>query len=199
MVTSIILGNGHAPGGATTNYPCSSIAPRQEGAPRTENYISHMVADNNEHCARLERELASYQAITRRLDAYTQQLETEARELRCEAGLGQAILDALPDPMLVTDMNGRVLRRNRTAAWLFALPEEAAACATAISCQKCFGEECPLRHDLAPGERQVQITGPDGVRYTFALSAVPLPAERVLLLHFRDMTELAALWDKDGS
>jgi len=37
------------------------------------------------------------------------------------------------------------------------------------------------------------------VRYTFALSAVPLPAERVLLLHFRDMTELAALWDKDGS
>ncbi|MHB0938567.1 MAG: PAS domain-containing protein [Armatimonadota bacterium] len=157
-----------------------------------------MVADNNEHCARLEGELASYQAITRRLDAYTQQLETEARELRREAGLGQAILDALPDPILVTDQAGRMLRRNKAAAWLFSLPQETeSACATAISCLRCFGEECPLRHDLAPGERQLQITGPDGVLYTFALSAVPLP-EGVLLLHYRDMTELAAVLDEES-
>jgi len=159
-----------------------------------------MVEDNNEHCARLERELASYQAITRRLDAYTQQLETETQELRRDGLLKQAILDALPDPIVVTDQSGRVLRRNHAAAWLFSLPPEteAAACATAISCQRCFGEDCPLRHDLVRGERQLQITGPDGVLYTFALSTVPLP-EHFLLLHYQDITELATLLDKEGS
>lgn len=156
-----------------------------------------MGADNHEHCARLERELASYQAITRRLDAYTQQLETEARELRRERTLGQAILDALPDPILVTDSNGRLLRQNRAAAWLFPLPEAEAACATAITCTKCFGEDCPLRHGFTRGERPVQITDPDGVRYTFTLSAIPLP-EGVLLLHYRDMTELAAMLEKEN-
>jgi hypothetical protein len=42
----------------------------------------------------------------------------------------------------------------------------------------------------------LQITGPDGVRYTFALAAIPLPAESFLLLHYRDITELTALLDK---
>jgi PAS domain-containing protein len=158
----------------------------------------------DENCARLERELASYQAIVRRLDAYTQQLETETRELRRERALGYAILAAMPDPIVVIDRNGLICRRNKAAAWLFSLsPEtESAACATALSCPRCFGEDCPLRRDLAPAERQVLINGPDGVRHAFALSALPLTAggqdDQFLLLHYRDITELSALLEKES-
>jgi PAS domain-containing protein len=159
-----------------------------------------MTVDHDANRARLEREVASYQVIVRRLDAYTRQLEAESRRLQGERALGQAIIDHLPDPTLVVDRNGRLIRQNQAATWLFSLPPEteATACATALCCPRCFGEDCPLRHDLAPRERQVRITGPDGMPYAFSLQAIPLD-DRFLLLHFRDMTELAALLDEEVS
>jgi len=160
----------------------------------------------DENCERLAREVASYQAIMRRLDAYTQQLETEARDLQHEQTLGQTILDVLPDPILALDCNGRIVRWNSAATRLFSLPAGAvpvpAVCATALPCPRCFGEGCPLRRDLAPAERQVRITGPDGMPCAFALSAIPLPvagsAEQILLLYYRDITELSAQLDKEN-
>jgi PAS domain-containing protein len=151
---------------------------------------------------RLEREVASYQVITHRLDLYTQELEQQLRQVRQERELGQAILDAVPDPVLAVDGNGHILRCNARARRLFNLPEQPIIdCLPAVRCHRCFGDACPLQAgSTIAHERQVEITGPDGTHHIFAITAMPLPgAVAQYLFFFRDITEYLTCADQKSS
>ncbi len=159
------------------------------------------VQDEQASTRTLARELAAYQAITRRLDAYTQELEGEVRQARTSLHLVQAVIDVLPDPLLVVAQSCRIVQMNRAAAALFNLsPDQVgrAQCLAALKCFRCFGDRCPLRPGAAAHARQLQLAGPDGDTCTYSVTATRLPGagDGVVLL-FRDITELVALIDRE--
>lgn len=147
----------------------------------------------------LERELASYQAITRRLDAYALELEGEMRQARTSLHLAQAVIDILPDPLLVVERSCRIVQLNQAAAELFGFTSAVlgrAQCPSALKCYRCFGESCPLKPGARLGERQMQLAGPEGETCTYSISATPLPGnDACVVLLFRDITEMVALID----
>lgn len=141
---------------------------------------------------RLRREVASYRAITCRLDDYTRRTEEALRQSRAQIGILQALIDVLPDPLLLVDRACRIHRANPAAVALFSLPasgDELPLCSSVIPCDCCLRARCAVSGH-AGEERQVQRTAPDGTARTYLVASLPLSDEQCALL-FRDITPLA--------
>ncbi len=146
----------------------------------------------NSDIERLQREVASYRAITRRLDDYTRRAEEALQQFRAQIDILQALIDVLPDPLLLVDRTGRIHRANPAAVALFSLPaagDELPLCSSVIPCDSCLRTRCAVCGQ-AGEERQVQRTAQDGTARTYLVATLPLPDDHCVLL-FRDITPLA--------
>ena len=153
---------------------------------------------------RLRREVDSYQAITKRLGRYTEELEAELHRVRAAWQREQAVCDALNAPLLVIDDQGRILRGNSAAAQLFpiTLPldgENPLQCASTVTCACCFRETCPLPVDT-PAACEVSVSPPDGMARTFLLAASPVRnaagRKEATALLFTEITSRQEIYDE---
>ena len=162
-----------------------------------------MDTTRDDEVLRLRQALSGYQAIAKRLDAYTAELEAETGRLRAALALDRAVSTAVPVPVLVVDTAGRLLSANPAAAALFGIarpldPAHPPLCASVVACRHCFQDACPLRAD-APATCDITRTAPDAPPRTFQLAAAPVYNEAgertATVLVFMDVTTRQALID----